>query len=397
MALRMDFLFLAFLTITGINAQVLPELDNEGIILTCTDTQMIVEIPRSVLTGASAGQNVRFQYERNPGNSYCLGVDTYNVANERIIKLTTNLTACGTRRTESRDKQTYTNRVVSRHPGTDVISRQHAIEIPVSCSYNRNKRVGGISYQLTDYTIDTSLHEEGAYTFFFDIYTDSSYGAVVDTYPIIIGLDEELYFAASVLSLDDTLDLSIRSCRATPTADYNSPVKYDFIGNACSLDGDDTNINQLTDSRIGVQINTFRFIDQGNTVYIHCDLLVCDARDTASLCKKGCITRRRRDEVSSGLKTKRFTRGPIRVRHAAQSQESSSNSRMDIRQSEASAQQEVINAFKPRIVVAMATVVMLTAILVVVVLRKVSNISAAPKRSHHKEESARFIDEIDEI
>ncbi|XP_041463885.1 ZP domain-containing protein-like [Lytechinus variegatus] len=389
MALRM-VVSLAFLTITGINAQ---ELDNEGIILKCKDTQMIVEIPRSVLTVSSVGQNVRFEYEANPGNSNCWGVDTSNEANERIIKLTTELISCGTRRTESDDKQTYTNRVISRHLETDVISRQHAIEIPVSCSYNRTKHVGGISYQLTDYTIDTSIHEEGAYTFSFDIYTDRNYDVVVDTYPIIIGLDEELYFAASVLSLGGTLDLSIRSCRATPTADYNSRVKYDFIGNACSLDGDDTIINYLTDSRIGVQINTFRFIDQGNTVYIHCNLLVCDSRNTPSLCNKQCVTRRRRDEESSGLKTKRFTRGPIRVRHAAQE----SNSRRDISQNEASKQQEVTNASKPRIVVAMATVVMAVAALVVVVLRKVSNISAAPKRGHCKEESARFLDESEEI
>ncbi|XP_054756126.2 CUB and zona pellucida-like domain-containing protein 1 [Lytechinus pictus] len=407
MALRLVLVSLAFLTITGINAQVTeePELDTEGIILTCTDTEMIVEIPKSLLTGEMSGENVRFENEEDPDNAYCRGVDTSNDANEDIIELTTNLTACGTNRNESADEETYTNRVVSRYLDTDVISRQYAIEIPLSCSYNRSKQVGSgnVRYQLTDYTIDKTLDEEGAYTFSFDIYTDDTYKEAVGTYPIVIGLNEELNFAASVLSLDDTLDLSIRSCRATPNSDYDSDVYFDFIGGACSLDGDDTNITYLTDYRIGVEINTFRFIDEGDMVYIHCDLLVCDAGNAESLCKDKCatstsmITGRRRRDVSSGLKTKRFTRGPLRVRRAAQSQESIS--RMDISQSGVSPQQEVTNAFNPWMVAmaAMATVVMAMAAMMVVVLRKVSNISAAPKRGQYKEESARLLDESEEI
>ncbi|XP_041464831.1 ZP domain-containing protein-like isoform X2 [Lytechinus variegatus] len=301
---------------------------------------------------------------------------------------------------ESDDEETYTNRVIKRY--TDVISRQYAIEIPLSCSYNRNKRVGGgeVRYQLTDYTIDITLDEEGVYTFSFDIYTDETYAEAVKKYPINIGLNEELYFAASVLSLDGTLDLSIRSCRATPDSVYDSEVKFDFIVNACSLD-DDTNITYLTNYSIGVEMKTFRFNAGEDMVYIHCDLLVCDAGNVESLCKERCansasmITGRRRRDVSSGLKTKRFTRGPLRVRRAAQSQESIS--RMDISQSGDSTQQEVTNAFNPWMV---ATATMATVVLAMAamrVLRKVSNISAAPKRGQYKEESARLLDESEEI
>ncbi|XP_063955482.1 ZP domain-containing protein-like [Lytechinus pictus] len=360
---------------------------------------MIVEIPKSLLTGDMSGENVRFENEIDPYNTYCMGEDTSNRANETIIKLTTNLTACGTNMTESDDEETYTNRVISRYLDDDVISRHYAIYIPLSCSYNRNKRVGEVHYQLTDYTINKRLDEEGDYTFLFDIYTDYTYKEAVKPYPFVIGLNEKLYFAASVLSLDNTLDLSIRSCIATPTSDYDSDDNFEFIGNACSLDGDDTNITYLTNYSIGVEMNTFRFIKREDMVYIHCDLLVCDAGKTKSLCKERCntstsmITGRSRRDVSSGLKTKRFTRGPIRVRRAAQSQESIS--RIDISQSGVSTQQEVTNAFNPWVVAmaAMATVVMAMAAMMVVVLRKVSNISAAPKRGQYKEESARLLDE----
>eukprot|EP00057_Strongylocentrotus_purpuratus_P030180 XP_780929.1 PREDICTED: ZP domain-containing protein [Strongylocentrotus purpuratus] len=405
MALRFVLVSLALLTISGINAQVTeePELDTEGIVLTCTDTQMIVEIPKSLLTGEMAGPNVRFENEDDADNSYCWGVDTSNDESVEIIQLTTNLTECGTNRTESDDQETYTNRVISRYLDDDVISRQFAIEIPLSCSYNRSKQMGPVRYELTDYTIDKTLVEEGAYTFSFDIYEDGTYEQVVETYPISIGLNEELYFAASVLSLDGTLDLSIRSCRATPDSNYDSDTRFEFIDNACSTDGLDTNITYLEDYRVGVEMNTFRFIDEGDMVYIHCNLLVCDAGDADSLCEQGCVSSssmisgRKRRDVSSGLKTKRFTRGPLRVRRAAQKQDSIS--RMDISESGSSTQQQVTNAFNPWMVAmaAMATVVMAMAAMMVVVLRKVSNISASPKRGQYKEESARLLDESEEI
>ena len=65
----------------------------------------------------------------------------------------------------------------------------------------------------------------------------------------------------------------------------------------------------------------------------------------------------------------------------------------------ASTQQEVTNAFNPWMVAmaAMATVVLAMAAMMAVVLRKVSNISAAPRRGQYKEESARLLDESEEI
>lgn len=77
----------------------LTELGTDGIVLTCTDTQMIVDIPKDLLTGEMAGSNVRFENEDDADNPYCWGVDTTNDDSVEIIQLTTNLTECGTNRT----------------------------------------------------------------------------------------------------------------------------------------------------------------------------------------------------------------------------------------------------------------------------------------------------------
>eukprot|EP00057_Strongylocentrotus_purpuratus_P025273 XP_011679747.1 PREDICTED: ZP domain-containing protein [Strongylocentrotus purpuratus] len=230
---------------------------------------------------------------------------------------------------ETNETETYTNRVVNRYDDKDGISRQTSSIFPDFSSYNRSRRVGSISYNLTDYTIDKELEGESAYTFSFDIYTDSDYTEKAGPYPttVNIGLNEELYFAASVLSLDGTLDLSIRSCRATPDSDYESSTKmFEFIEKGCPND-DNTNIIILEDRyRLGVNMKTFRFVDETAWVYIHCNLLVCDAEDGDSVCNEDCastssdIMGRKRRDVSSELKTKRFTRGPLRVVRSAQGQ-----------------------------------------------------------------------------
>ncbi|XP_030833831.1 uncharacterized protein LOC586294 isoform X4 [Strongylocentrotus purpuratus] len=371
------------------------ELPTTGITLTCNDTQMIVEIPKSLLTGGMEGSNVGFNDDTN--GQQCVGEE-----DGPIITLTTNLNACGTVMTEDDETETYTNHVSNRYDDDSGISRQYAVEIPLSCSYNRSQRVGSMKYQLTDYTIDKTLVEEGAYTFSFDIYTDNTYKKVDDTYPISIGLNKDLFFAASVDSLDGTLDLSIQSCRATPDSKYDSDPHFEFIAEGCSIDDDNTKITTLEDHRIGVEMKTIRFIDdEDDWIYIHCNLLVCDDEDDDSVCNNDCalgsseIMGRKRRDVSSELKTKRFTRGPLRVVRSAQRQ--GSVLRNDVSENGASTQQEVTNAFNPWIVAmaAMATGFMAMAAMMAVVLRKFSKISAAP--AGYKEGSARLLDEQEEI
>ncbi|XP_071506110.1 CUB and zona pellucida-like domain-containing protein 1 [Diadema antillarum] len=391
MALRFVFISLALLAVSGVQSQ---ELDTTGIVLTCTESQMIVEIPKTLLTGEMAGENVRFENAEATDES-CWGYDDINDDSDQIIELTTNLTDCGTNRTENTDEEIYTNRVISRYDSDDVISRQYAIDIPLSCSYNRSKRVSAVSYQLTDYTIDKPLEEEGAYTFSFDIYEDENYQTAVSDYPYSIGLNEALYFAASVLSLESTLALSIRSCRATPNSNYDNSIFYDFILNGFSED-DLTSITLLTDSRIGVEMNTLRFIEQGEFVYIHCNLLVCDAEDENSVCS-GDEARtegnaRRRRDVGSASNTKRFTRGPLRVVRSAQNQQ---NSISHLETSDNGVtQEEVTSAFNPWMVAmaAMATVVMALAAMMVVVMRKLNKISS-PRQRRSLEEAVHLLDD----
>ena len=73
----------------------LAELSTDGITLTCTATQMVVEIPKSLLAGDMVGTNVRFE-NSDADDESCWGYDKTQEDASKIIMLTTNLTACGT-------------------------------------------------------------------------------------------------------------------------------------------------------------------------------------------------------------------------------------------------------------------------------------------------------------
>jgi len=364
------------------------ELSTEGIFLTCSDTQMIVDVPTELLTGDMAGEH--FQFE-NENSTDCVGVDDEATG---VIRLTTNLTGCGTEREETDEYEIYTNRVINTYT-TDTIIRYYAIEIPLSCTYNRTARVSDDRhYRLTDYTLDVALDESGKFSFEFDIFEDNSFADKYESYPVRIGLNEALYFAASVLSLDDSLDLSIQACRATPSSNYNDKLSYDFIENGVSIDTT-TNITCVDEFKIGVGMDTFRFVQDDDLVYLHCDLLVCDADNSDSLCEQQCpdstapasARRRRAVEDSGALSTKRVTRGPIRIVRSANGGEVS---RLGY---ESGSDNTSSSAFNPWMVAiaGMATVVLAIAAMMVAVLRQVSKLSAAKPAKHDEQESERLL------
>ncbi|XP_041463901.1 ZP domain-containing protein-like [Lytechinus variegatus] len=206
------------------DSQVVPTTDGtEVITLNCTATQMIVNIPVSLLEpGVVKAKDICFQNATDMTDDCCgLRAD-----DSEIIKLETDLTGCGTTMEELNATELYSNKITTKE--SELISRQYAVDITIDCSYGRNQQVGNIKYQLNDYNVNKDLNEGGEYDFSFDIYEDEEYTEAVD-YPVKIGLNEDLYFAASVDSLGQSLDLSIQSCRATPTSNYDSGNKYEFI------------------------------------------------------------------------------------------------------------------------------------------------------------------------
>ncbi|XP_030851179.1 ZP domain-containing protein-like, partial [Strongylocentrotus purpuratus] len=236
-----------------------------AIILECSPTSMSVRVPLERLGGATVGTDLQLMNDEN-----CQGVIS---TDGMAIVISTNLTSCNNDRSEDATFEFYSNTVTEREYG--VVTRVSDVYIPFTCTYNRTGRVGLRSYELKNYRLNVTEESSGQYDFALDIYRDEDFEEkyLEDDYPVDMDLNDDLYFGASVPSQDGTLDLSI-----TRDAWPRPPTHTMMISMSLSRKVDESTVispDQL--DFVGVTMTTFRFVGLGNRVYIHCDLLVCDA------------------------------------------------------------------------------------------------------------------------
>ncbi|KAJ8022718.1 CUB and zona pellucida-like domain-containing protein 1 [Holothuria leucospilota] len=100
------------------------------------------------------------------------------------------------------------------------------VEIPITCEYNSSKTLQTHFKTLNDVI---RKQEKGSFEFDFAMYTDITYSARYYSYPVETKLNEELYFRAELLRSASNLEIQLRSCRATPSRDYDDAIVYEFI------------------------------------------------------------------------------------------------------------------------------------------------------------------------
>lgn len=61
------------------------------------------------------------------------------------------------------------------------------------------------------------------------------------------------------------------------------------------------------------QFNAFKFLRSLSSVYLQCEVLICDSSDHQSRCHQGCVSRRKRDISSYKWKANSII-GPIRLK-----------------------------------------------------------------------------------
>ncbi|XP_030832945.1 uncharacterized protein LOC581009 [Strongylocentrotus purpuratus] len=284
------------------------------ILLQCGYFSMTVTIPLTLVGGVTSGEDLHLLDDDD-----CTGMISED---KRFISITTNLTDCNNKIKEYDTQIVYSNAVVERTADSP-ITRLKKVYVPFSCAYNRSGNVELDSYQITYYELNSTKVSVGHYEFALDIFKDDDFEEKYadSEYPVDVNLDKELHFGASVPSQDGSLDVSIKSCVATPSASYND-VQWTIIRDGCAVEMS-THIEDEALGFVGVTMNTFRFVELGNRVYIHCDLLVCRAitGNESSECDTACVgtsgNRARRDVGENRLQLKRIMKGPLRLRRRA--------------------------------------------------------------------------------
>ncbi|XP_078619196.1 ZP domain-containing protein-like [Branchiostoma floridae x Branchiostoma japonicum] len=113
-------------------------------------------------------------------------------------------------------------------------------------------------------------------------------------YPIPLRMRQHIYMQLEVQGHGQKLSVLALNCKATMSPQPNDTLQYQLINDGCASDPtlQIYNINDNSKERFGFE--AFRFIREVKTVYVHCEVMVCNAFDTGSRCAQGCVRRGKR-------------------------------------------------------------------------------------------------------
>ncbi|XP_070543189.1 scavenger receptor cysteine-rich domain-containing protein DMBT1-like isoform X2 [Ptychodera flava] len=275
-----------------------------NVTVTCAKTSMKIDINRSILGGMD-------EDDLQLIDPICLGF-----SNVTHVTFETTHAACGTTFSETSHHIIYQNTVSNRFADEDVIRRLREVEIPFECVYSRKGRADA-SFVVDSEKLYLTETGHGNFSFRLDFYHDVSYGTPYydNEYPIEVKLGERIYVGAAVETNTTDLELFLEKCKGTPTENPNHSTQYAFIENGCIKDATVQLHSVDNPAEKHFSIEAFDFVEStSNVVYIHCDMLVCNATDPFSRCQQGCVLRHRRDVgEDSSLGSRTVTQGPINL------------------------------------------------------------------------------------
>ncbi|XP_044165773.1 uncharacterized protein LOC114963338 isoform X8 [Acropora millepora] len=276
-----------------------------GVSVTCGEHNMSLSIEKQAFSFVQVEQ-VHLRY------SSCKATE-----NDTHLTISTLLNDCGTSVNETEDALVFWNELrVDAVIIDGVITRSHDIRLPFYCSYSRKKLVSLSFKPLGIYNGQEAGY--GNFTFRMDFFKSGSFVVPYSAadYPLQLRLNDYIYVRYSVESSAD-LVIMAENCRATKDGSFYSLPQYNIIQNGC---GRDTTMVYSYNSNRAYQefrIKVFRFFNDYNSIYFHCELLACHQSSTNSRCRRGCLPGRRRKKRApdnSESTTKNIlSLGPIEV------------------------------------------------------------------------------------
>ncbi|KAM6090105.1 CUB and zona pellucida-like domain-containing protein 1 [Theristicus caerulescens] len=284
----------------GFSAQytsVLLPAPEEPTFLTCSSDSMKIVLSKSYL--ASLGYD-ESQLQLNDPSCRPL------VSNS--VTFSFPLASCGTTKKDDGHSITYTN-IISLPATGNIITRQKNIQIIAKCKMENNSTLEVI--YITQNNIIQNITAAGKYNVSMSFYDSDSFSKPILQSPYYVDLNQTLFAQVSLHSTDPNLLVFVDNCIASPQPDFGS-VTYDLIRSGCNKD--DTVVTYPPLEHYGrFKFDAFRFLQSSPSVYLQCDILICDSNNTNSRCTEGCISRQKREISSYTWKTTTIV-GPIRLK-----------------------------------------------------------------------------------
>lgn len=287
-------------------------LYENNVTLTCGDGNMTISLEKQ-----------KFLY-LNASQLHLLGSWCRATESATYLFLHTDLNDCSTTYMETESSLVYSNEVQTDIGQIQsVVTRDHEFNLRFNCSYPRKKFLS-LSFTPIGIVLPPPQVGFGNLAFKLDFYKSDSYATPYydSDYPLNVNLNEFVYVGYSVESSDDLVVMAL-NFKATRDGSFYSTPSYDLIRNGCPQD---TTMEYSYNSSGNFQqfkFKAFRFFNNYDTVYFHCELLACRKGARGSRCTQGCLNskKRRKREVMtreesedfqpSTTKSYQIKRGPI--------------------------------------------------------------------------------------
>ncbi|XP_029962543.1 deleted in malignant brain tumors 1 protein-like [Salarias fasciatus] len=226
--------------------------------------------------------------------------------------------SCGNVRQFHNDRVVYTNGLRSSNSSSGEITRHAVLKLNVTCIMDQDSLSENVF--VIQNPGNSSIIGTGKFNTTMTFYTSSSFSYPVTEFPYEVELNEYIYVKVDLKSSDNSLVIFLDTCVASPSPHDFQTRAYYLVRNGCTADSTYYAYTSGTQKYARFRVKTFQFLRASESVYLQCKVLVCQASDYNSRCRRGCITRRARD-LGSRHDSQTLVLGPIKLKESKKEEE----------------------------------------------------------------------------
>ncbi|XP_026141518.1 CUB and zona pellucida-like domain-containing protein 1 isoform X2 [Carassius auratus] len=268
-----------------------------------------------------SSDNMTIVIQRSYLNSVGLsGSDLY--VNDRLCRPTISstevmfrfpLNACGTVKEMMNSNVSYTNNVRASQSQSGQITRQSQFLLRVGCRMEPDTMVQ-IFYKAQE-NINANITEMGHFGANIAFYSSSNFDRKIYDSPFEVNLNQLLYIQVALNRPDNSLDLFLDTCVASPNPNDFKDRSYDLLRNGCPRDNTYYSYTSGQHYYARFRFQAFKFLRTHAYVYLQCKVIICPDNYYNSRCRQGCRFRRKRS-LDSTYHTNTVMLGPIKLKGA---------------------------------------------------------------------------------
>ncbi|RXN29839.1 deleted in malignant brain tumors 1 -like protein [Labeo rohita] len=268
----------------------------------CSSDNMVIAIQRSYLNSVGL-------------SPYDLYVDDHvcrpSVSSSEVV-FSFPLDTCGTVKEMMNGYVSYTNNVRASQSQSGEITRQSQFLLHVGCRMEPDTMVQ-ILYRAKE-IINANITGTGRFNASIAFYTSSSFYYQIYDSPYEVNLNQYLYVQVKLNRPDNSLDLFLDTCVASPNPDDFKDRSYDLLRNGCARDSTYYSYTSGHHYYARFRFQAFKFLRTHAYVFLQCKVIICPDNDYNSRCRRGCLSRRKRSLDSSTYHTNTVILGPIKLK-----------------------------------------------------------------------------------